>query len=129
MSDHDPGNAGGSVIIPRSPVRPTQNWYVCETCGLKFESLERRDAHLETHMSAQPTLRVKGFEVPTNYVVSNETALQSLLPFDATRVEVSGMACDAGALGGRLKLLNGLGESEVVLVGRREHIRSSYRVR
>jgi hypothetical protein len=128
MPDHDPGNAGGSVVIPPSPIRKPRNWFECETCGTKLESQAQLDTHLLTHFGPHPVLAIAGKDAASPLVITDQGALAALEARHACRIEIAGGIVDGGRLRDALSRMNGHNEFDLLLVGRAEHVRRLYRV-
>lgn len=74
LSFIDPGNSGGSVIIPESPpVVITPIVYECPRCVACFESLEeRRDHFFAAHPFRKPAILLRGTELGSVGTVIDE---------------------------------------------------------
>ena len=129
MPDHDPGNAGGSIIIPPSPIKPTGNWYKCETCGARFKTENDLEQHTRGHVVPYPVLFSGNTEVASPCTLTNTRAVSALWACDSSRVEIGGRSYRPDTLQEALLKMNGRPECDVTLVGEQEHFRNVYRLR
>ena len=128
MSDHDPGNAGGSIVIPPSPIKPTRNLYKCETCGARFRSQHQLEQHASGHVVPHPVLIMDDRVVGSPFVIADSGHLHTLATRDAVRIEMDGHSRSPEDLPRVLLAANGRPEFELVLVSPHEHVRNVYRL-
>ncbi|MEZ5285558.1 MAG: C2H2-type zinc finger protein [Vicinamibacterales bacterium] len=129
MSSNDPGNAGGSVVIPPSPVPPSRTEYPCEICRQVFDSLGELEAHRATHLGPHPVLLCVGRPVASEWLITDAAQLDDIEAQDTSWIEAHGQRLSARALKKQLLQLNAQRPLQVILVGRKGDVRQTYTVR
>ena len=128
IPDVDPGNAGGSVAIPPSPIKPARNRYKCEICGSRFETENDLEQHVKGHVVPHPVLVSDDTEVASSCALTDAGAVRALRTRDAARVEVNKRPCRPDTLQDVLLGMNGQFDVEVTLISQQEHVRNVYRL-
>lgn len=126
--DIDPGNAGGSVTVPPSPIKPPRNGYECQVCGRRLETESDLEQHLKSHVVPHPVLVKKDIEVASCCPLTDAATVCALQARHASRIEINGRPCKPETLPDALLRMNGRPELEVALIGREEHVRNVYRL-
>ena len=128
VPDIDPGNAGGSIAIPPSPIKPTRNRYECQVCGRRLETESDLEQHVKSHVVPHPVLVKEDIEVASFCPLTDPATVRSLRARHASRIEINGRPCKPETLPDVLLRMNGRSEVEVTLIGRQEHVRNVYRL-
>ena len=128
IPDIDPGNAGGSLVIPPSPIKPARNQHACEICGHRFETENDLEQHAKGHVVPHPVLVSGDTAVPSSCVLTDAGAVRALRARDASRLEINKRPCRPDTLQDVLLRMNGRSDVEVTLVGQQEHVRNVYRL-
>lgn len=117
--DHiDPGNSGGSVLIPeikKIPPRPIT--YECADCGQEFVNVENlREHRLEEHRIQRPYLYLsRSAQHLARYVISQTITPSDLLFSDVDRIDIGSSEYSSLEGAARYICANQVGRIEITL--------------